>query len=152
VAPARAPGTPVGFRLPRDPNLSTGRTISVTTRIVLLSRGSGYSRDGGVARVVVRIAVGQEARSLAARSGAFSKHRVVQGHHVSDGLEAARADDEPGVEQKVESLGGLLDRVRRDNQVFVVAALVVSAGIRVCQYHAQRTPVDRIRTRPGGLW
>jgi len=156
VAPARAPGTPVRLRLPRDPDLAAGRTIPVAARIVLLSRGGGHGGDGGVARVIVRIAVGQETRSLAGRSDAFSKDRVVQGHHVPDGFQPARADDEPGVEHKIEGLGSFLDRVRRNDQVFVAAQQAVfvggrSTGTRICQYAAQRTSVDRIRGRSGRL-
>ena len=103
----------------------------MTARIVLFPHCGGYGWYRSVARVVVRVAVGQKASSLAGRSRAFPKNSVVQGHDMPDGLEAPRADDESGVEQNIKRLGGLLDRVRRNNQILVV---LVFSRIGISKY------------------
>lgn len=66
------------------------------------------------------------------------------------GFEAARTDDEAGVEQEIQGFGSLLDRVRWNDQVFVAADFDFVVR-RICQHAAQRTPVNRVRGRLGGL-
>mmetsp|Transcript_10970 Transcript_10970/g.27782 ORF Transcript_10970/g.27782 Transcript_10970/m.27782 type:complete len:216 (-) Transcript_10970:649-1296(-) len=146
VAPARTPSTPICLGFPRNPNLSAGGAIPVTARIVLLSRFRGDCWHGSIARVVVRISIRKKTCSLAARAGAFSKDSVVQGHDVSNSFQATRANDEACVEHQIQSLGGLLNRVGRNDQVFITFRIG-----RILQYNTQGTTIDWIRGR-SCLW